>query len=182
MNIGIDLDNVLISYPPFIPDKLIDKLYKKKSNGVLVYKIPSFPEQVFRKATHISFLRPPIKKNLEFIKSIPKDKNKLYLISSRFKFLKKNTERLTKKYGLDKIFDGLYFNYDNEQPHLFKDRIIKQLGIDIYIDDDIHLLKYAAKQNKKTMFFWLNHYSKTNKKDTLTRNIFSVSDLTDIFN
>ncbi|MEN9407220.1 MAG: hypothetical protein RLZZ455_436, partial [Candidatus Parcubacteria bacterium] len=62
MNIGFDLDKVLVNYPPLIPDGLIDRLYKKKIKGELVYRFPSKPEQRIRKISHLSFLRPKIKK------------------------------------------------------------------------------------------------------------------------
>ncbi|HSW48096.1 MAG TPA: hypothetical protein VLG67_03350 [Candidatus Saccharimonadales bacterium] len=178
MNIGFDLDKVLIDYPPFVPPKLIDKLYKKKDNGVLIYRIPSLPEQLLRRASHSPILRHAIKENLQFLKNIPKDNNKLYLVSSRFKFLEKRTEKLIKKLGLDKIFDGLFFNYENKQPHIFKNAVIKTLNLDIYIDDDLSLIKHVANENPKTIFYWLNQQG---KNDQIFNNIFSISKLDDIF-
>jgi hypothetical protein len=177
MNIGFDLDKVFIDYPPFISPKLIDKLYKKKDNGVLLYKIPAYPEQLFRRISHMPFLRPPIKNNLEFIKSIPKNGNKLYLISSRFKFLEKRTAKLIKRYGLDKIFDEMYFNFDNLQPHLFKTDVIKKLNLQMYTDDDLSLLKYVAKYNPTTRFYWL-----TDEEESmdLPENIHPISKLSEI--
>jgi hypothetical protein len=177
MNIGFDLDKIFIDYPPFIPDKIIDKLYKKKANGILLYRIPSKPEQILRNLSHLSILRPPIHENIAFLKKIPKDKNKIYLISSRFGFLKTRTEKLMKEQGFDKIFDGMYFNFDNKQPHEFKNDIINKLHIDLYVDDDLHLLRYAAKQNPKTKFFWLNP---TFEKKAITKNITAISKLSDM--
>ncbi len=178
MNIGFDLDKVLIGYPPFVPPIIIDKLYKKRDNGILLYRIPSYPEQVFRRLTHLTILRPPIKKNLDFLKSIPKKDNRLYLISSRFNFLKKRTNRVIKKNGLDKIFDELYFNFENKQPHEFKNEIIKKLKLDLYIDDDLSLINYVAKHNPQTKFFWLNTHQENH---TLSKNIFAISNISDIF-
>jgi len=152
-------------------------LYKKKDNGVLLYRIPSYPEQVFRKATHLPFLRPAIKENLAFLKNISKKENKLYLISSRFKFLEETTQKLIKKYELDKIFDTLYFNYENKQPHIFKNDIIKNLNLDLYVDDDLSLISYVAKHNPQTKFFWLTPRQGTKK---LPHNIFAVSQLSEI--
>lgn len=178
MNIGFDLDKVFIDFPPFIPPQLFNKFYKKKDNGVLLYRIPSYPEQLFRKTLHVPLLRPPLKNNLAFLRSIPKKDNKLYLISSRFKFLEPETNQLIKKYQLDKIFDGLYFNYENKQPHLFKSEVIAGLNLDLYVDDDLSLINYVAKHNKKTKFYWLNyrHEDKPHEK-----NVFSISQLPDIF-
>jgi hypothetical protein len=175
MNIGFDFDKVFIDYPPGIPDYLFDKFYKKKANGVLLYRIPSRPEQLLRKLTHLPFLRPVIRENLIVLKRISKKNNKLYLVSSRFGFLEQRTTQLIKKHGFDQLFDGLFFNYQNEQPHLFKSTVIKKLQLDLYIDDDLHLLRYVARHNKKTKFFWLN---KT-KSGAVTFNITAVTKLED---
>jgi len=179
MNIGFDLDKVFIDYPPFVSPKVMDKLYKKKDNGVLLYRLPSYPEQLLRKASHFPLLRQGIKGNLDFLRSVSKNEHKLYLISSRFKFLERTTQRLIKRYGFDTIFDGMYFNFANEQPHLFKDRVLKQLHLDLYVDDDLSLLKHVAKNNKDTKFFWLTPQK---PQKSLPENIFAVSKLGEIFN
>ncbi len=177
MNLGFDFDKVFIDYPFFVPDAVIDRLYKKKANGTLLYRMPSKPEQFIRQISHHSLLRPSIKENVAFLKEISRKDNKLYLISSRFGFLKEMTEKIIKRDGFDRIFDGIYFNYENQQPHFFKSAIIDKLQIDVYVDDDFHLVKYLAKHNKKTKFFWLQ--SKKGKH-MLTRNITAISQISDI--
>lgn len=179
MKIGFDLDKIFINTPPLIPNTIINKLYKQRDNGILLYRIPSRPEQIFRKATHIPLLRQPIKDNLSFLKTLAKEnKYQLYLISSRFKFLKPETANLVKKYELDKIFDKLYFNYENKQPHEFKNEILKKLNLDIFVDDDLSLVRYIAKDNPKTKFFWFDEHRKPGKLDN---NITAIAKLGDIF-
>jgi len=179
MNIGFDLDKVFIDTPSFVPDRLIDRLYKKSGNGNLLYRIPGPVEQAFRKLTHFPFMRPPIKKNLLFLKNFPKKNNKLYLISSRYKFLRPETAKIIKKYNFIKLFDELFFNFKDKQPHIFKDEVIKKLKLDLYIDDDLALLKYVAKNNPRTKFFWLNNNFQTIE---LPKNITSINNLSEIFN
>src|SRR5471030_2258708 len=128
MNIGFDLDKIFINHPPYISDKLVDRLYKQKNKEDLLYRIPSKTEQLFRLATHAKTFRRPMKENLKFLAEITKKKdNKYFLVTGRFGFLKKKTEAFINKHNFDKIFDGMYFNYDNEQPHKFKDTVIKSL-------------------------------------------------------
>ncbi len=179
MKIGFDLDKVFIDYPPFFPSGLFDRLYKKKDPDVLLYRIPNYPEQLGRKLLHLPFLRPPIKKNLTILRNIPKSTNKLYLISSRYKFLKNETNRLVKKHQLNKTFDALYFNFTNKQPHLFKEDVLNKLKLDIYIDDDLSLLQHVAKSNPKTMFYWLNYANK--EIPSLPKNITAITQLKEIF-
>jgi hypothetical protein len=180
MRIGFDLDKIFINTPPFFPLYIINKFYKARDNGVLLYRIPSRAEQLLlRKPSHFPFLRPPIKQNISFIRELAKDKNNhLYLISSRFKFLEPETEKLVKRYKLDTIFDKLYFNYENKQPHEFKNDVLKKLNLDIFVDDDLSLVRYVAKDNPKTKFFWLDDRAKPAK---LENNISAITEIKQIF-
>lgn len=177
MNIGFDFDKIFVDYPPLVPAILIDRIYKKKSNGILIYRIPSRPEQLIRLISHHHRLRPMIKENLIILQAISeKNTHKLHLISSRFGFLKKPTDKIVKKHDLDKFFHGLHFNFNDKQPHLFKDALIKKLAIERYVDDDLPLLKFLAKENHKTKFFWLN----SKKKEKMSRNLFAITSLEDL--
>ncbi|MBU4098561.1 hypothetical protein KJ980_02820 [Patescibacteria group bacterium] len=179
MNIGFDLDKVFIDTPPFIPKSFIDKLYKKRDNGVLLYRIPGPIGQVVRKITHLYIFRPQIKENIDFLHVFPKDKNNLYLISGRFKFLENKTKKIIEKYHFTEIFDDMYFNFANEQPHFFKNRIIKKLKLDCFIDDDLSLLNYIARNNPKIKFFWLTNHS---GKAPRLPNIHAISKLPETLN
>lgn len=179
MKIGFDLDKVFIDTPPLVPNVVINKFYKKRDNGILLYRIPSKPEQLFRKAVHIPLLRQPMKDNLAFLKELSKEKkHQLYLISSRFNFLEPETRRLVKKYELDKIFDKLYFNYDNKQPHEFKNEVLGKLNLDIFVDDDLSLVRHVAKNNPRTKFFW---FDQRTKERTIGNNIRAIANLGEIF-
>src|SRR5579885_2610382 len=158
MKLGFDLDKVFIDYPPLIPNWVIDRLYKEKENGELLYRIPGTFEKHIRQLSHLPLFRQPIQKNLHVLESLAKEKkHSLFLISSRFGFLKKQTEYIAKKYHFYDIFTSMHFNFENEQPHFFKDKIIKKLHIDRYVDDDLSLVRFLAKENPKTLFFWLNN-------------------------
>lgn len=177
MNLGFDFDKIFIDYPPFIPDTLIDRLYKKGTNGILSYRIPSKLEQIFRLTTHHPILRPPIHGNITFIKKLANEKkHKHYLISSRFGFLKKTTEQLIRQHEFDKVFDGLFFNFENQQPHIFKNKIIKQLYIHRYVDDDLPLLEFLTEKNPQIVFFWFNKVN----YGLMKKNLFAITKLSSI--
>lgn len=174
MNIGFDLDKIFIDYPPFVPDRLIDRLYKQKSNGILWYRIPSKTEQFFRLLTHYPPFRPPILENIRFLRKLSRDKkHKYYLISSRFSFLRAITETLLKKYGLYSLFDEAFFNFEDKQPHLFKAEIVKKLNIHRYVDDDLSLLRFIAARNPKAEFFWLNN----KRQEAFEKNLIAITHL-----
>lgn len=177
MNFGFDLDKIFIDYPSFVPDKIIDRLYKQSSNGILWYRIPSKTEQLFRLITHYPMFRPPILENIKFMQQISSNKkHKYYLISSRFRFLRTITESILKNYGLNSLFDGSFFNFEDKQPHFFKEKIIKILDIHRYVDDDLSLLQFIAKRNTKTKFFWLNN----KKRGPLQINLIAIARLSEM--
>ena len=200
MNIGFDLDKIFINYPPLVPSKIIDLFYKGKPNGSLKYRIPSRIEQIIRIFSHYPLFRPPIIHNMDYVRNLAlanKNKSstfflqnktsshnnpekvldKYYLISSRFSFLEKKTSDLIKRHNLDKIFNTMYFNYQNRQPHEFKNEIVKKLNLDMYVDDDFQLLEYLADKNPKTKFFWLN--KKVSKP--LKENLFAIKNISEMF-
>lgn len=164
MIIGFDFDKVFIDYPPFIPYSIIDYLYKGslvlRKNGtknvILHYRFPGSFEQKVRILSHYPIFRRPLKNNISALKKITESKeDKTYLVSSRFGFLKKRTDVILQKYNLNKYFDGIYFNYSNMQPHIFKEKTIRNLKIEIYIDDDIDLALYLAKKIPNLRIFWV---------------------------
>jgi len=178
MNIGFDLDKVFIEYPFFLPDFVVNKAYKIIFDNSIVYRIPSKPEQFLRLLLHYPLLRQPINKNIEFVKNISKkNAHNYFLISGRFGFLQKRTDEIIKKYELDKVFKKIFINLRNEQPHIFKSNLMKKLQINKYVDDDLYLLRYASKQNPKTIFFWLNN--KVSKP--MGNNLFAIKNISEMF-
>jgi hypothetical protein len=88
-------------------------------------------------------------------------------------------------YGLNEIFDTLYFNYENKQPHIFKNEVLKNLKLDMYIDDDLALINHVAKDNAKTKFFWLQTGKPINGRKLhhpLEKNVTPIKQLSSIFN
>lgn len=183
MIVGFDFDKVFIDYPPLLPYSFVDFLYKgtsvfAKKNGkemLLHYRFPGRVEQKIRILSHFPIFRQPIKKNLTVLKSISSDnKNKAYLVSSRFGFLRKRTEILLDKYRIRKHFDGIYFNYKNLQPHIFKEQTIRALEIDTYIDDDLDLSLYLARRIPTLTIYWIRS---GNRDIKLPDNIIAIKDL-----
>lgn len=173
--IGFDLDGIFIDRPFFIPKKLIERLYRDHCQQKLIYRIPSSFEQKIRRITHLPFVRPPIGKNCGLIKKLKKEgKYDFYLISGRFGFLEDLTYAWLEKYQLKDVFAKIYFSKGLEQPHLFKERILKKLTISIFIDDDYDCLAYLAKRIPKIRFYC---YTKTGKVTKENKKVRLISDL-----
>jgi hypothetical protein len=178
IRIGFDFDKVFVHYPPLIPDSLIDWLYKKKSK-TLKYRMPGTIEQKIRILSHSPLFRHPITKNISALKELSKKKYPLFLISGRLGFLDKKTTQWMKKYKLEKYFNETHFNFENDQSHHFKNRLIQSLNITHYIDDDLDLLLYLAKHNPSVSFYWLAT-SRISKRYIPFENIQKIQAISDI--
>lgn len=160
MKIGFDLDGIFIAGPPFIPKRLIEWLYRGPQNHEPKYRFPTTKiEQRIRKLSHFSLFRPKISNNVDFLNEFSStSKDQIFLVSSRYQFLEHSTMKILEKYNLKKKFVKIYLNTKNEQPHLFKRRMIKKLKIDIFIDDDFKLLQYLESRCPDTKLFCYNLY------------------------
>ncbi|OGE18267.1 hypothetical protein A3F00_01070 [Candidatus Daviesbacteria bacterium RIFCSPHIGHO2_12_FULL_37_11] len=179
MKIGFDLDGIFIDGPPIIPKGIIEWLYRGSQNHDPKYRFPTTKfEQTIRKWSHSPIFRPEISRNVEFIKQLSKDKGlKIYLISSRYKFLENETMIILKKYGLENSFSKIFLNAKNEQPHLFKKNVLSNLKLDIFVEDDLIILKFLKNYYPKTTLLWYN----PKRGIRLSEGIFHIKDLKDIY-
>lgn len=179
--IGFDFDKVFVSYPPLVPNFVIDFLYRHSfslgfdNNNALSYRFPGKIEQRIRILSHNPIFRHPIKNNLDSLDRISKTiPCELYLISSRFSFLKQRTQEWVTKNNIKLYFERLYFNYKDLQPHIFKDQVIKKLKLDEFIDDDLDLILFLSIKNPSVKFYWI---SNRNLNKSLPKNVTQIKNL-----
>lgn len=155
IKIGFDLDGVIIDKPLLIPKKLIELLFRGYQNEKLHYRYPRFKlEILIRQLSHFYLFRPAIKKNIAIIKELAQEKNyELYLISSRYSFLAKQTKIWLGREGLNHVFKKIYLNLQNRQPHLFKEEVVKSIHLDIFLDDDNLIVDYLSGKIDKTKIY-----------------------------
>ena len=165
IRIAFDLDGIIIDKPPFISKKLLERLFRGSGRKGLHYRFPkTILEQEIRKFSHFYLFRPPIWKNIEFIKELAKDKRyELYIVSARYSFIKNETWRWLEKRKINNIFKDVYLNTKDEQPHLFKERILKDLKPDIFIDDDNLMADYLAEKINDSKIYCLSVGSSSKK-------------------
>lgn len=200
MRIGFDLDGVFINKPPFIPRRALAWLYRhslqellfgrhslrelleEENETRLSYRFPtSVLEQLVRQLSHIPLLRPPMKSNIGFLRHLYQSTNSLqiYLITSRYNFLKSRTRHITQRYNLLNFFKSIYQNTDDEQPHLFKERAIKQLKVDLYVDDDLKILNFLRTHCPGVILLWYNPYK---DKGRMTKGVAEINKLEEVTN
>jgi uncharacterized HAD superfamily protein len=167
IKVAFDLDGVLVDKPPFIPRSIIEWLFRGHKSRKLFYRFPTKRiEQLIRKASHFYLLRPPIKDNVEFVQKLAKSNQyELYIISGRYSFLKRETEEWLKKRKIKDCFSQIFINLNNEQPHLFKEKILNQIKPDIFVDDDFLLVEYLKGKVTLDKIFCYSRSSKFEKDD-----------------
>ncbi|QQS39014.1 hypothetical protein IPM62_00130 [Candidatus Woesebacteria bacterium] len=149
INIGIDLDGVIIDKPPIIPQKIIEWLYRSHKKRKLEYRFPKKYEQYVRILSHHPLIRPPINTNIALIRKLAEDERYcVFAVSSRYSFLIKRTKQWINHYGINDLFEKIYLNENDDQPHVFKEAMINKLKIDILIDDDKALVNYLKRRFK----------------------------------
>jgi len=158
IKVGFDLDGVVINKPLFVPQFVIDLLVRGKKDHQLSYRYPSTNfEKEIRILSHNPIFRPPIKENIKLIQKLFKsNKYELYVVSSRYSFLENRTKEWFRFYENGKFFRKIYINTKNEQPHIYKEKMIKKLRLDIFIDDDAHLVNYLKENLAGVKIFHVN--------------------------
>lgn len=159
IKVGFDLDGVLLYNPARVVRPLIALLKKKKiliDRKELEFYIPRpGPQQYFWDLLHKSscFMAPGIDR----ISSM-KDRGLIspYLITGRFGHLEKDFHKWKRKMNADELFEKCYMNSNNEQPHLFKERLIKELNLEIFVEDNWDIVKYLS-QNKTRKIIWVSN-------------------------
>lgn len=169
IRIGFDLDGVIIDKPPFIPKSILEWAIRNHSKRILSYRYPGRREQFIRMCIHYPTFRPSITENVHLVKKLSKqNQTTLYAITGRYGFLKKRTHQWLKKHQLTKVFKAIHLNERNQQPHKFKKITIEKLKLNIFIDDDKHIVNYLKERVRKTRIILFTK-GNTNLKEIINR-------------
>ena len=150
LRVGFDLDGVILYNPARVVHPLISlvkRLFLSKRK--LAFYYPHSPiEKWMWKLFHLSSIY--IAPGMDDIKVLVKEKKiKAYIVTARYGFLGDDFKKWVKKNEIDLVFDGVYFNKDDEQPHLFKEKMMKELYLDVYVEDNYDVVKYLAQKKYK---------------------------------
>ena len=160
LKIGFDLDGVLLYNPARIARPLIS-IMKRKHIAIkrkeLEFYIPQPGLQQFLwKLFHKSslFLSPGFKRIGQL-----KDQNLIqpYLITGRFDHLKKDFKRWQKRMCADEVFEQCFMNSEDKQPHLLKERLINELKLDVFVEDNWDIVQYLDQRCPKTRVIWVTN-------------------------
>lgn len=161
LRVGFDLDGVLLYNPARIVRPLVvyfKKIFLKKE--INKFHLPKSKLQKFfwlflHKSSFI--VAPGLS---EIKKMIQDNKIEAYVISARYEFLKKDFNKWLKKIDCEKYFSGTFFNNDNQQPFIFKRKMINKLKLDLFVEDNWDIVKFLTKNTKAKIFWIYNLFDK----------------------
>lgn len=160
LKVGFDLDGVLLYNPVRIVRPLIALLKEKKiciDREELEFYVPQTRrEEIIWEIFHLSslFVAPGYKRIAEL-----KQQNKIepYLITARFAHLNKDFQRWKKRMQADEVFEKTFLNMQDEQPHKFKQRMLKELDLDVFIEDNWDIVHYLDQQFDQKQILWVSN-------------------------
>ena len=146
IKIGVDFDGV-VAYNPFrvirAPITFVKrKLLRRKK---LAFMIPqSWWQKLAWSILHQSSVFPA--KGVEQLRELATNPEvELYLITARYNFLNPGLHKWLDDRNLTSIFKNILTNNDNSQPHRFKEKAIKNLKLDYFVEDNLDVVIYLEK-------------------------------------
>jgi hypothetical protein len=160
IHVGFDMDGVLL-YNPFrivrpIVVTVKKYLLKRETNKFYLPKT-SLEKFLWLIAHKSSFIMAP---GIDDIHTLIKEKKiKVYIITSRYSMLKDDCEYWFNKINKEGLFEACYYNEGNEQPYLFKEKMIKKLKLDFFVEDNWDIVSHVNEQlkndHKPTKVLWI---------------------------
>ncbi len=159
LRIGFDLDGVIL-YNPARTLRPLVALFKRlilKKTKTEFYSPSRSITRLFWNFIHKSSIAPAT--GIDEIKKLVKEKKiEAFIVSARYNFLKVDFEKWLKEIGGKTYFKQSFYNKTNEQPHVYKAKIIRRLKLDIYIEDNWDIVKHLQNElNSATRVYWISN-------------------------
>lgn len=146
LKVGFDLDGVILYNPIRILRPFAKKILKPIKASFFHQKKEAFYqpksdlEKFIWRVIHLTSFK--LNKGYGDLRSLSKNKKiKFYLITGRYGFLKDDYEVWLKKIGANEVFEACYINSQSIQPNMFKEKMIKKLKLDVYVEDNWDIIE-----------------------------------------
>jgi hypothetical protein len=159
LKVGFDLDGVILYNPARIVRPILALfrkvfLHKKKT----AFYIPRTRwEKLFWLLVHKSslFVAPGVSRLQELIKE---GKIEAYIITGRYDSLKTDFDKWMEKIEAEKYFKAYIHNAKEEQPFVFKKRMINKFQLDVFVEDNWDIIQLLNNDHQlSTKIFWINN-------------------------
>lgn len=157
LKVGFDFDGV-IAYNPLRIARFPIVYFKRKIFGVheMKFYYPKYAwQQIFWRVLHKSSIFPS--RGIKLLKQLVKNGDiEAHLITGRYRFLDGDLHKWLHKHDLRDIFTTININEENEQPHLFKEKIIQKHNLQIFIEDNWDIVNYLSQKNVSQIYWIYN--------------------------
>lgn len=155
LRVGFDFDGV-IAYNPFRIIRAPIAYVKRDLLGMkkLNFFYPTKPwEQFIWRILHDSSVFPS--KGIDLLSSLVESGQiEAHLITARYSFLDDHLHDWLRRHKVIHLFKTINWNKNDEQPHLFKERILRQLLLDAFIEDNLDIVRHLTEKTK-TKVYWI---------------------------
>lgn len=155
IKVGLDFDGV-VAYNPFRVMRAPWAYFKSNILGIrkLTFFYPqSTWQQIFWRILHDSSILPAV--GIDLLQNIvAKELIEAHLITGRYSFLDDHLHDWLDKYKLKDLFKTINLNKHDEQPHLFKEKMIRKHNLDFYIEDNLDIVTYLHGKHR-TQIYWI---------------------------
>jgi hypothetical protein len=154
--VGLDFDGV-VAYNPARVARHPISLFKQHVLGMHTVKffVPknSF-ERAFWSLAHESSMFPAL--GVSHLRNLVRDGVvEAHLLTSRFGFLEPNLRRFLQRWNLTDTFKTVTLNTHEEQPHMFKERIIRTKKFDYYVEDNWDIVSHLVAKKVPSEINWI---------------------------
>lgn len=160
LRVGFDLDGVILYNPARVIRPIVvffKRIFLKKEENKFHYPKTPFQKFIWRLSHKSSLLSAG---GIEDIKKLVREgRIEAYIVSARYDFLKKDFNQWIEKIAASDFCRGCFYNNSDEQPYIFKKKMIEKLSLNIFVEDNWDVVKYLAVSNaitsRHTKIFWI---------------------------
>ncbi len=161
LKVGFDLDGVILYNPvrifrPIASSLKFIKPFLFHEKADTFYFPNSQAEKLFWKILHKTSFR--VADGVADIKTLAeKGVIEPYIISARYSFLKNDFHYWINKLNNRPCFRYYHYNKDDMQPNAFKEKMIKELKLDVFVEDNWGVIQRLNSAVSKTKIFWVSN-------------------------
>ena len=160
--VGFDFDGV-IAYNPLriarAPISYIKRIVLS-SQKTEFYVPKNFVERMLFYVPHLMSIMPGIGMGL-VRELVENGVIEAHVVSGRYGYLESGLRTWIKYQRLEHVFTSIHTNRNDEQPHLFKEKKLRELGIEYFVEDNLDIVRHLASHGKTKIMWIYNIFDKT---------------------
>ena len=155
IKVGLDFDGV-VAYNPFRVSRPLTAFLKHNILGIKKLRF-WYPQKTWQRIfwiiIHESSIYPA--KGIDLLRQLVEEERvEAHLITARYGFLDDHLFKWLNKHQLKDLFKTINLNKKDEQPHFFKEQMIRKHDLDIFIEDNLDIVKHLHGKHR-TQIYWI---------------------------